>query len=43
MSGSGSSVFALTANRDDALALEKKFRGEFSAALFATPFHVIAG
>ena len=43
MSGSGSSVFALTANRDDTLALEKKFRGEFGAALFATPFQVVAG
>jgi 4-diphosphocytidyl-2-C-methyl-D-erythritol kinase len=41
MSGSGSSVFALTASRDDAVALQKKFRAEFGETLFATPFQVM--
>jgi 4-diphosphocytidyl-2-C-methyl-D-erythritol kinase len=41
MSGSGSSVFALTNSRDDALALQEKFHTEFGATLFATPFQVM--
>jgi 4-diphosphocytidyl-2-C-methyl-D-erythritol kinase len=40
MSGSGSSVFALTRTRDEALALQKKFHAEFGATLFSTPFQV---
>jgi 4-diphosphocytidyl-2-C-methyl-D-erythritol kinase len=40
MSGSGSSVFALTASRDDALTLQKKFHAEFGDTLFSTRFHV---
>jgi 4-diphosphocytidyl-2-C-methyl-D-erythritol kinase len=40
MSGSGSSVFALTRSRDEALVLQKKFHAEFGATLFSTPFHV---
>jgi 4-diphosphocytidyl-2-C-methyl-D-erythritol kinase len=41
MSGSGSSVFALTASREDALALRTKFHAEFGPMLFATPFQVV--
>jgi 4-diphosphocytidyl-2-C-methyl-D-erythritol kinase len=41
MSGSGSSVFALTESHDDALALKKKFHVEFGGTLFATPFQVV--
>jgi 4-diphosphocytidyl-2-C-methyl-D-erythritol kinase len=40
MSGSGSSVFALTTSRDEAIALQKKFRAEFGDTLFSTPFQV---
>jgi 4-diphosphocytidyl-2-C-methyl-D-erythritol kinase len=42
MSGSGSSVFALTASREDALALRTKFHAEFGASLFSTPFQFVA-
>ena len=41
MSGSGSSVFALTASPADTLALQKKFHAEFGKTLFATPFQVM--
>jgi 4-diphosphocytidyl-2-C-methyl-D-erythritol kinase len=41
MSGSGSSVFALTASQADTLALQKKFHAEFGETLFATPFQVM--
>ncbi len=40
MSGSGSSVFALTRTPDDAPVLQKKFHAEFGATLFSTPFQV---
>jgi 4-diphosphocytidyl-2-C-methyl-D-erythritol kinase len=40
MSGSGSSVFALTRTHDDTLALQKKFHAEFGVTLFSTPFQV---
>ena len=42
MSGSGSSVFALTPTAEAAVALRGKFHAEFGADLFSTPFHVIA-
>ncbi len=42
MSGSGSSVFALTASEDHARALRKKFHTEFGADLFSTPFHLMS-
>lgn len=41
MSGSGSSVFALTRSEDDANALKKRFLAEFGSTLFATPFSVV--
>ena len=40
MSGSGSSVFALTVREADSLALQKRFHAEFGPALFSTPFQV---
>ncbi len=40
MSGSGSSVFALTRTLNEARALQKNFHAEFGAKLFSTPFHV---
>jgi 4-diphosphocytidyl-2-C-methyl-D-erythritol kinase len=43
MSGSGSSVFALTATGDHALALREKFHAEFGADLFSIPFQVTDG
>ena len=42
MSGSGSSVFALTKSDDDSTSLRQKFHAEFGAELFSTPFRVIA-
>ena len=41
MSGSGSSVFALTSSENNALTLQKKFRAEFGDTLFAIPFQVM--
>ncbi len=41
MSGSGSSVFALTASRAASDALQEKFHAEFGAGLFSKPFQVI--
>jgi 4-diphosphocytidyl-2-C-methyl-D-erythritol kinase len=40
MSGSGSSVFALTPGGDVSAALQKKFHAEFGPDLFSTPFQV---
>ena len=40
MSGSGSSIFALTRTPDDARTLQKKFHAEFGTTLFSTPFQV---
>jgi 4-diphosphocytidyl-2-C-methyl-D-erythritol kinase len=40
MSGSGSSVFALTASAEVVPALRKRFLAEFGSALFAAPFTV---
>ena len=42
MSGSGSSVFALTADADAASALRENFHAEFGSNLFAQPFRVLA-
>ena len=42
MSGSGSSVFALTASPDAANALRTRFLAEFGNTLFSTPFSVVA-
>jgi len=42
MSGSGSSVFALTASKDHTRALREKFHAEFGADLFSTPFHLVS-
>jgi 4-diphosphocytidyl-2-C-methyl-D-erythritol kinase len=42
MSGSGSSVFALTGNEENAAALQKRFHAEFGADLFAVPFRVVS-
>ena len=41
MSGSGSSVFALTGSADAANALRKRFHAEFGSSLFSTPFDVL--
>jgi len=41
MSGSGSSVFALTGSTDASEQLRGRFLAEFGATLFATPFSVI--
>ena len=41
MSGSGSSVFALTKSTGDADSLRTRFLAEFGATLFATPFSVV--
>jgi 4-diphosphocytidyl-2-C-methyl-D-erythritol kinase len=41
MSGSGSSIFALTGSEDAAQALRKRFFAEFGETLFATPFSVV--
>jgi 4-diphosphocytidyl-2-C-methyl-D-erythritol kinase len=38
MSGSGSSVFALTHEAEQAVGLQEKFRAEFGGELFAEPF-----
>jgi 4-diphosphocytidyl-2-C-methyl-D-erythritol kinase len=43
MSGSGSSVFALTESEAATGALRERFLGEFGAALFAVPFHTLDG
>jgi 4-diphosphocytidyl-2-C-methyl-D-erythritol kinase len=43
MSGSGSSVFALTKSTDEVEALRERFTAEFGRTLFATPFEVVAG
>jgi 4-diphosphocytidyl-2-C-methyl-D-erythritol kinase len=40
MSGSGSSVFALTRSPEEATPLRERFRTEFGAGLFAEPFSV---
>ena len=42
MSGSGSSVFALTASTTASKALRLRFLAEFGSTLFATPFSVTA-
>jgi len=42
MSGSGSSVFALTAGAEASAALQEKFHAAFGAELFATPFRVLS-
>jgi 4-diphosphocytidyl-2-C-methyl-D-erythritol kinase len=42
MSGSGSSVFALTPDEDAVSALRKKFHDEFGPTPFSTPFHVVS-
>jgi 4-diphosphocytidyl-2-C-methyl-D-erythritol kinase len=41
MSGSGSSVFALTASADAAQGLRRKFHAEFGEGLFSTPFTIL--
>ncbi len=43
MSGSGSSVFALTRSRENTWEMERRFRAEFGATLFSTPFSVVNG
>ena len=43
MSGSGSSVFALTRNETDATVLRARFLAEFGDTLFATAFHTLSG
>ena len=43
MSGSGSSVFALTRTAENAAPLRERFLAEFGATLFATPFSVVSG
>jgi len=43
MSGSGSSVFALTPSREEAWSLEKRFLAEFGETLFTRPFSVLVG
>lgn len=40
MSGSGSSVFALTHQRDGIESLQERFRSEYGANIFATPFEI---
>ena len=42
MSGSGSSVFALTESEAKAASLRERFLAEFGETLFATPFTVTA-
>ncbi len=42
MSGSGSSVFALTGTPDVVAALRDRFLAEFGSTLFCTPFSVLA-
>jgi 4-diphosphocytidyl-2-C-methyl-D-erythritol kinase len=42
MSGSGSSVFALTQSTEDAVVLQKKFGEAIGEKLFATPFTVLS-
>jgi 4-diphosphocytidyl-2-C-methyl-D-erythritol kinase len=42
MSGSGSSVFALTASSEGARALQVRFLAEFGETLFSTPFKIAA-
>jgi 4-diphosphocytidyl-2-C-methyl-D-erythritol kinase len=41
MSGSGSSVFALTRNEADTGELRTRFLAEFGETLFATPFSIV--
>jgi 4-diphosphocytidyl-2-C-methyl-D-erythritol kinase len=41
MSGSGSSVFALTASSEDTRPLQRRFLAEFGQTLFSTPFSVV--
>ncbi len=43
MSGSGSSVFALTASAEATAELRTRFLAEFGASLFASPFTVVSG
>ena len=43
MSGSGSSVFALTHDEAAARAVRERFLAEFGPALFAVPFHTLDG
>jgi hypothetical protein len=40
MSGSGSSVFALTASSEDTGHLQRRFLAEFGQTLFSTPFTI---
>jgi 4-diphosphocytidyl-2-C-methyl-D-erythritol kinase len=42
MSGSGSSVFALTRNDEDAGKLREKFRNHFGEKIWAEPFRIIS-
>jgi len=42
MSGSGSSVFALTHSTENTWYLEQRFLAEFGETLFSTPFSVVA-
>jgi 4-diphosphocytidyl-2-C-methyl-D-erythritol kinase len=42
MSGSGSSVFALTASADGTGQLRERFLAQFGSTLFSTPFSVVA-
>jgi 4-diphosphocytidyl-2-C-methyl-D-erythritol kinase len=42
MSGSGSSVFALTPDENAVAALRKKFHDEFGSTAFSTPFRVVS-
>ena len=42
MSGSGSSVFALTDSRENTWKLEQRFLQEFGETLFSTPFSVVS-
>jgi 4-diphosphocytidyl-2-C-methyl-D-erythritol kinase len=42
MSGSGSSVFALTSSNEEVASLQRRFHEEFGAGLFSRPFQVLA-
>jgi 4-diphosphocytidyl-2-C-methyl-D-erythritol kinase len=41
MSGSGSSVFALTSSNDEIVTLQRRFHEEFGDGLFSRPFRVL--
>ena len=43
MSGSGSSVFALTRSSENTWYLQQRFLAEFGETLFSTPFSVVTG